>query len=139
MHCGVHAIGHSALRIVDHRGPRQAGHSDTRQESAAVATQWRRTHAGISTWTASRHGHRRRKNKQARCSELSEVHCTERSFQELPGRHLLERTEARRRLASTRLVGLLSTVELTSSNVDRFQDWLVDASVSLKYETYASR
>ena len=37
------------------------------------------------------------------------------------GRHLLEHTEARRRLASTRLVGLLSTVELTSFNVDRLK------------------
>ena len=44
------------------------------------------------------------------------------------GRHLLEHTEARRRLASTRLVGLLSTVEPTSFNVDRFKDWPVDAS-----------
>ena len=44
------------------------------------------------------------------------------------GRHLLEHTEARGRLASTRLVGWLSTVELTSFNVDRFKEWLVDAS-----------
>ena len=43
-----------------HRGPRQAGHSDTRQGSAAVATQWRRAHAGISTWTASGHCTERR-------------------------------------------------------------------------------
>ena len=62
-----------------------------------------------------------------------------RSVQEIPGRLVLEHTEARRRLASTRLVGLLSTVELASFQRRTLVGEAGDFDVSLKYETNASR